>query len=123
MEVCFGPLAQRELDIASDFYESRRSGLGDEFLDEVRRHIILLKEHPKLGRRLFLNRRMLKLNRFPYRLVYVQEEQIIRIMRLRMRVSGRFTGGIAWRSQGRLTRSCQLRPEIGARSQVRKFVN
>jgi len=80
MEVCFGPAAQRELDIASDFYASRRSGLGDEFLDEVYRHIILLKEHPKLGRRLFLNRRILKLNRFPYRLVYVQEEQIIRII-------------------------------------------
>ena len=80
MEVRFGPAAQRELDIASDFYESRRSGLGDEFVDEVHRHIILLKQHPKLGRRLFLNRRMLRLNRFPYRLVYAHEEQMIRII-------------------------------------------
>jgi plasmid stabilization system protein ParE len=80
MEVRFGPAAQRELDIVSDFYESQRSGLGDEFLDEVHRYVVLLKEHPMLGRRLLSNRRSLLLSRFPYRLVYAREEQLIRII-------------------------------------------
>jgi plasmid stabilization system protein ParE len=80
MEVRFGPVAQRELVAASDFYEAQRPGLGHEFLDEVHRHVVLLKEHPRLGRHLFSERRMLMLNRFPYRLVYVQEDQLIRII-------------------------------------------
>lgn len=80
MEVRFGPAAQRELDAASDFYAAQRPGLGHEFLDEVHRHVILLKEYPRLGRHLFSDRRMLMLNRFPYRLVYVPEDQLIRII-------------------------------------------
>jgi hypothetical protein len=80
MEVRFGSAAQRELEIASGFYDEQRPGLGDEFLDEVNRHIILLKEHPRLGRLLFARRRMLMLNRFPYRLIYFQEENLIRII-------------------------------------------
>jgi hypothetical protein len=34
MEVRFGSAAQRELEIASGFYDEQRPGLGDEFLDE-----------------------------------------------------------------------------------------
>ena len=80
MRVHFGPAAQRELNAASSFYDAQRPGLGDEFLDEVQRHMDLLQKNPKLGRYLFLNRRMLLLNRFPYRLVYAQEESFIRII-------------------------------------------
>jgi hypothetical protein len=80
MAVRLGPAAQRELEIASGFYDAQRLGLGDEFLDEVNRHVILLRAHPRLGRLLFARRRMLMLNRFPYRLIYVQEGNLIRII-------------------------------------------
>jgi toxin ParE1/3/4 len=76
----YEPAARRELDAAMDFYDQQRTGLGDEFLDEVERAIALLTENTKLGRGLPENHRFFLLFQFPFRLVYALEDSGIRII-------------------------------------------
>ena len=80
MEVRIGPAAKNELRIASRYYDRKRPGLGEEFLDEVQRVISLLVMHPELGRELLSQRRALTLRRFSYQLVYIPDEDFIRII-------------------------------------------
>lgn len=80
MEVRIGLAALSELRTASNYYNSQRDGLGEEFLDEVQRVSTLLSEHPEMGRLLFSGRRSLRISRFPYRVIYLREESVIRIL-------------------------------------------
>ena len=78
MEVRIGPAALSELRTASNDYNSQRDGLGEEFLDQVQRVSTLLSEHPEMGRLLFSGRRILRISRFPYRVVDRREQSGIR---------------------------------------------
>jgi toxin ParE1/3/4 len=74
------PAAEKELIDAAAFYDRQRPGLGDRFIDEFERVVTLLIEHPELGVRVGDDRRVIVLNRFPFRLVYVLEDSGIRII-------------------------------------------
>jgi len=80
MQVRIGLSALHELRAASHYYNDQRDGLGEELLDEVQHVSTLLSEHPDMGRKLFAGRRALRINRFPYRVVYLREETVIRIL-------------------------------------------
>jgi toxin ParE1/3/4 len=80
MNVVKEPAAGKELIDAAAFYERRRPGLGDRFIDEVERVIALLLEHPELGAGVGQDFRFVVLDRFPFRLVYAVEQSVIRII-------------------------------------------
>lgn len=64
------PEAERDLAVARDWYESKRAGLGGEFLDEVTLAMLELERAPELPRLYFGAFRRLRLQRFPHKLFY-----------------------------------------------------
>jgi len=66
----FHPEADRELIEAAQFYEARRTGLGDQFLDAVESALGQIQRHPLLWRRVRGDLRRYLLRRFPYGIIY-----------------------------------------------------
>ena len=64
------PRAEEDLRQVCWRYESQRAGLGDEFLDEVKRAIMLLEEQPERRPVYYRGFRRLLTRRFPYKLFY-----------------------------------------------------
>lgn len=65
------PEAERDLAVARDWYEEKRVGLGDEFLDEIARALRELENAPEIHRLYFRNFRRVILRRFPYKIFSV----------------------------------------------------
>ena len=85
----FHGAAELELEEAIAYYETRESGLGEQFLTEVRRVLSLVSEYPKIGVEIWSTRRRMLLERFPYGVVYRELEDqtilVLAIMHLRKR--------------------------------------
>ena len=83
--VRLAPEALVEVEEAAGWYESRRSGLAAEFLDEFERMLPVLAERPRSFPRLLdpapeLELRRALLPRFPYALVFLELPEEIRIV-------------------------------------------
>lgn len=74
MIVEFHPQAGEELVISSKFYDTKVTGLGDKFLNEIERMIQVLEDTPLLGVELEHPFRKAVLHRFPFSLIYTVEE-------------------------------------------------
>ena len=59
---------------AYDYYEARKTGLGDEFLDELERVKTLIAKHPKIAQITYKNIRQKTLKRFPHSILYTLNE-------------------------------------------------
>lgn len=72
------PAAETDLREARQWYESRRAGLGDEFLDEVNRAINLLQERADQRPVYYRDFRRLVTRRFPYKIFYrIEGDRVI----------------------------------------------
>lgn len=65
---------------AARFYETRRAGLGDQFLDCLTAGLTQIQRHPCAWRKIRgeVRRRLLK--RFPYGIIYVPGSQVIHVV-------------------------------------------
>jgi plasmid stabilization system protein ParE len=68
--VRFNQLAERELADAIEYYEEQKSGLGSEFLEEVRHAVLFLAKYPEAAPRVRGSIRRFVLPRFSYALLY-----------------------------------------------------
>ena len=78
------PEASAELEDAALWYESQRAGLGLEFLRAVDATLELIGRWQQIGRRVTslpddVPARKAPLNRFPYHVVYLEWQGVIRI--------------------------------------------
>lgn len=64
------PAAAAEIDEAYLWYESRRSGLGEQFLADVNQTLDRVREMPELYAVVKRDTRRAMLERFPYSLLY-----------------------------------------------------
>jgi plasmid stabilization system protein ParE len=64
------PEAEEELLAAATFYEAEQAGLGRALLQEVRRTLRLIEEHPLAARIERAEIRVRTVGRFPYRVYY-----------------------------------------------------
>jgi plasmid stabilization system protein ParE len=64
------PKAEADLSEAARWYEAQRPTLGGQFLDEIGRILILLKESPERHRLYYRGFRRLLTQRFPYKVFY-----------------------------------------------------
>lgn len=64
------PIAAAEIDEAYLWYESQRTGLGEEFLAEVNGTLDTIREIPELYAVMHRDTRRAMLVRFPYSLLY-----------------------------------------------------
>jgi plasmid stabilization system protein ParE len=83
--VRFAPEVPDELAEAVVWYEAKRQGLGEEFLDEIRATLPLLGSRPRSFPRLqdidaSLEIRRALLARFPYALVFLVQEDEVRVL-------------------------------------------
>lgn len=76
----YHPAAEDELVEAARYYEKRSDGLGHRFLSEVRDHIDEIVKHPDRFPVFRGDVRRKSLDRFPYNLLYVIEENGIKIV-------------------------------------------
>lgn len=74
MTVRFLEIAQRELDEAVAYYNSQAPGLGDAFLLETVAAIDRISRFPRAWHPLGENTRRCRLRRFPYGLIYHEEQ-------------------------------------------------
>ena len=82
------PLAREELNDAAAFYEASVPGLGEAFLDDVERAIMIIRERPEIGASMGRGFRKAILRRFPFILVYVPrdgETEIVAVAHQRRR--------------------------------------
>lgn len=74
--------AAEELEEAAVFYESRVAGLGASFLEEVQRTTSLIERYPDAGATVSRDVRRVRLDRFPYSIVYRRTADAIVIIAL-----------------------------------------
>jgi hypothetical protein len=70
MRCRFNSAAFEEMSSAARYYESCRTGLGEEFVDEVHRGIATILEAPNRWAEIEPGRRKYRIDRFPYGLLY-----------------------------------------------------
>jgi hypothetical protein len=76
----FHPDAADELEEAGLFYESRMAGLGRSFAAEIERTLFLLTQYPSAGAADDSGCRRVPIARFPYSIVYRQQQDIILVV-------------------------------------------
>ena len=76
------PEAEEYLALARDWYEEKRAGLGDEFLDAIAAALRELEQNPEVPRLYYRNFRRVLLRRFPYKIFYQAIAQRIVIFRV-----------------------------------------
>lgn len=64
------PEAERDLVAARDWYDQKRLGLGDEFLDAVALALLELETQAEINRLYYRDFRRSLLRRFPYKIFY-----------------------------------------------------
>ena len=74
------PQAEKELDAAAEYYESRQPGLGLEFVEEVYTTIARICDFPEAWSLLSKRTRRCLMNRFPYGVVYEVRAESVRII-------------------------------------------
>jgi hypothetical protein len=84
-QIRFAPEVPDELAEAVLWYEARKQGLGSEFLDEVEATLPLIGSRPRSFPRLqgvdaTLEIRRALLDRFPYALVFLVQEEEVRVL-------------------------------------------
>src|SRR3954447_21190790 len=72
--------AEDDLETAFDYYEQQRVGLGVEFLDEYRRSVEKILQHPRAWQPLDETFRRVRLHRFPYGIVYRVDDALAQVV-------------------------------------------
>jgi len=71
--------ARREFFKATDYYEEQVVGLGDIFIDEVENVLEVIEQYPSSGTKITSTERRFLVSRFPYGIVYMVEDDLIKI--------------------------------------------
>ncbi len=80
--VIIRPNAEADARDARLWYESQRTGLGDELLEEIGRAVRVLEEHPERRPVYYRGFRRLLTRRFPYKLFYRLEGDRVVVFRI-----------------------------------------
>jgi len=91
--------AEDDLENAFKYYESHRSGLGGDLVEEFRQGLRRILEFPRAWQRLDRTYRRYRLHRFPYGIVYRIDAKDSRIMIVAFMHLSRKPG--FWRSRTR----------------------
>ncbi|HEV2198711.1 MAG TPA: type II toxin-antitoxin system RelE/ParE family toxin [Bryobacteraceae bacterium] len=80
--VVLRPAAERDIQEIHDWYETRRQGLGDEFLEEVEPTLTLIELYPQAFPALRARIRRAVILRFPYNVFFRETDQEIHVIAL-----------------------------------------
>ena len=74
------PEAESDMAEGFDWYEQHRSGLGDEFLNEVQTRLRMIEENPLRHAVVYSNTRQSLVRRFPYKVLYLFEGDRVEVL-------------------------------------------
>jgi toxin ParE1/3/4 len=74
------PDAEKELEEAAKFYDSRLLGLGRDFVLEVRNTLALIEQFPLASSKISPNIRKFAVKRFPFNVLYALDDEVIFIV-------------------------------------------
>jgi len=77
--VIINAFAESDLEIASDWYASRKEGLDQDFIDEIEKAIQRIQENPRQFAIVKMQIRMSIVKRFPYGIYFYITGDIINI--------------------------------------------
>ena len=72
--------AEADLARARKWYEDRRNGLGNEFIEKFERTLDVIQRMPTVPRIVFRDLRRILLRRFPYAIFYRANESLITVV-------------------------------------------
>jgi plasmid stabilization system protein ParE len=73
LPIQFLPEAKAEFDAAADWYESKRAGLGLDFIRRVREVFVRIAGNPRLHAKVYREVRRAIVSKFPYVVLYQEE--------------------------------------------------
>lgn len=76
----FEPEAIEDLGQSYEYYESRKEGLGEEFLNEVKAKIAKIVNKPESYSLFYKQTRKASLKKFPFNLLYIIREKYISVI-------------------------------------------
>jgi len=76
----FHPGASEEMEESATWYETRKPGLGDEFLSEVQDTIDRILKQPNKWRTVYRDVRRCRLERFPFAVLYRARSERVEIV-------------------------------------------
>jgi toxin ParE1/3/4 len=76
------PRAEADLDEARQWYELQRAGLGDKFVDDIRKAVLALESDADSRSEYYRGFRRVLIRRFPYKLFYRIEDDRVVIFRI-----------------------------------------
>lgn len=79
MRIQYHPEVSTEIDEAFDWYESQKSGLGRNFIEDAENTVHRILNFPELHPVIAKNLRRAILPVFPYGIIYSVEEDIIKV--------------------------------------------
>jgi plasmid stabilization system protein ParE len=79
MTIKYHSEARKEFFDTAAHYEDQVVGLGDEFIHEVEKVLDVIKQHPSAGTLITPNERRFLHCRFPYGIIYAEEDDLIKI--------------------------------------------
>lgn len=79
-EIIIRPEAEQDLLEAFEWYESRRKGLGHDFLLQVEAGFKLIARNPNVSSEIYYNVRRYLVKRFPYKIFFLMKESQILIL-------------------------------------------
>lgn len=71
--------AEADMLEAFNWYEDRRAGLGDEFLEELNRAFDRITETPEAFPKTYRELRRLIVHRFPYAMYFLETDDVVRV--------------------------------------------
>ena len=74
------PRAERDIQSTFEWYESQRSGLGDEFLASLREKLETVRSFPEAFPVLYRNVRRAVVSRFPYVVFYLVQPTRVAVL-------------------------------------------
>lgn len=80
MRIKISPFAEIDILESIDFYECKRSGLGDEFLEEINLIIKAIVTNPQIFPAEYQDFQTALLKRFPFKVIFIIEDNICYII-------------------------------------------
>jgi hypothetical protein len=80
MRIEFLAAAQSEFEVAIDYYDEQRAGLGVEFADEIEQAMERIRHYPSAWSSLGSRVRRCHVNRFPYSVIYEARSEVLIIV-------------------------------------------
>ena len=74
------PRAERDIQSAYDWYESQEPGLGEEFLEAVRKRLEAIRDFPESCPIIYRDVRRAVVSRFPYLVFYVVQPTRVTVL-------------------------------------------